>query len=363
MSVIDAFPVRLAAVLARLKRPLLASLAVLACLQPAAAAAAPCLRGINLAGAEFGDEGSEYGRDYIYPSEETISHFAELGFTSVRLPFKWERLQPALNAPFDETELGRLRETVETIRKHGMGVVLDPHNYARYHGEIVGTESVPDEAFAAFWADLAAIFANDQGVSYGLMNEPYDVAASRWLESANAAIAAIRAAGADNLVLVPGTAWTGAHSWRSDDYGGANATAMAGVKDPAGNFAYEVHQYLDSDFSGTKGTCERGADAIAALEDFTLWLRERGARGYLGEFGAPADPECVKGLSGMVKVLEDNRDVWTGWAYWAAGDWWPPEEELNIQPRDGKDRPQLEALMPALEDRSETALACPSLER
>lgn len=348
----------------RLRRGLLASLALLACLQPAAASAAACFRGVNLAGAEFGAQGDdEYGKDYIYPSPETIAHFAERGFTSIRLPFRWERLQPSLNSALDAEELERLKETVAEIRGQGMGAVLDLHNYARYREEIVGTKAVPDAALADLWTRLAKVFADDSGVSFGIMNEPHGVAASQWLKSANAAIAAIRKAGAKNLVLVPGTAWTGAHSWRSESYGGANASVMTGVEDPAKNFAYEVHQYLDGDFSGTKDSCERGADAVKALEDFTLWLRNNGARGYLGEFGAPAGAECEKSLTAMVKLLEENRDVWTGWAYWAAGDWWPQDEPLNIQPVEGRDRPQLEALLPVLKDRSRAALSCPALER
>lgn len=349
--------------LSRLRRPLLASLAVVVLLQPAAAGAASCFRGINLAGAEFGEGKDEYGKDYIYPSEETIAHFAGLGFTSVRLPFRWERLQPVLEGPFDAAEQARLKETVATVKKHGMGVVLDPHNYARYRDQLIGTAEVPDAVFAHFWGRLAKLFANDPAVTFALMNEPHDVAASQWLKSANAALSAIRKADAKNLVLVPGTAWTGAHSWRSEAYGGANGTVMTGVADPAKNFAYEVHQYLDGDFSGTKADCSRGADAVAALEDFTLWLRNHGARGYLGEFGAPAGAACIASLTAMVKVLEENRDVWTGFAYWAAGDWWPKDEELNIQPVDGKDRPQLEALTPFLKDRSKKALSCPALER
>ncbi|MFT4185246.1 MAG: glycoside hydrolase family 5 protein [Rhizobium sp.] len=347
----------------RLRRFLFASLAALAGLQPLIAEAAPCFRGINLAGAEFGEGRHDYGKDYIYPSGETIAHFAVLGFTSVRLPFLWERLQPALEHPFDAPEEKRLKAAVAAIKQSGMGVVLDPHNYARYGGKPVGSTAVPDKAFADFWGRLAKLFANDPDVTYALMNEPHDISAMQWLKSANAATAAIRKAGAKNLVLVPGTAWTGAHSWRSDAYGGANATVMTGFVDAGRNFAYEVHQYLDGDFSGTKGSCERGADAVAALEDFTLWLRNRGARGYLGEFGAPAGAACIAALKDMVGVIEANRDVWTGWAYWAAGDWWPKDEPLNIQPSDGRDKPQLQALLPVLKDRSKAALTCPSLER
>ena len=65
----------------------------------------------------------------------------------------------------------------------------------------------------------------------------------------------------------------------------------------------------------------------------------------------------------MTKVVEDNRDIWVGWAYWAAGDWWPADEALNIQPVKGVDKPQLSALTPALNDRSKRGLSCPALER
>ncbi|MCF3643370.1 glycoside hydrolase family 5 protein, partial [Rhizobium sp. TRM95111] len=172
----------------------------------------------------------------------------------------------------------------------------------------------------------------------------YDVPADQWLASANAAIAAIRAAGADNLVLVPGTSWTGAHSWEQQRDGGANGTVMRRVADPLGRHAYEVHQYFDADFSGKHETCARAADGVAALERFTDWLRETGARGFLGEFGGSAAPGCLEAIADARAVVEGNADVWTGWAYWAAGDWWPESEPLNVQPTGKGDRAQLAAL-------------------
>ena len=40
---------------------------------------------------------------------------------------------------------------------------------------------------------------------------------------------------------------------------------MARFQDPGQNFAFEVHQYVDDDFSGTKANCSRGNDAVDAL--------------------------------------------------------------------------------------------------
>ena len=48
-------------------------------------------------------------------------------------------------------------------------------------------------------------------------------------------------------ILVPGSYWDGAWTWTTTD----NAAVVgAGIQDPAHNFAFEVHQYLDSDGSG-----------------------------------------------------------------------------------------------------------------
>ncbi len=323
-------------------------------------ASAACMRGVNFAGAEFGDPPGVYGKDYIYPGDETIAYFAGKGFNGARLPFRWERLQPRLGRAFAMGERRRLVDTVKRLKAAGFTVVLDPHNYAYHAGRQIGSDEVPVEAFADFWRRLATEFANDPAVQFGLMNEPHDIPADQWLVAANAAIAAIRSTGADNLVYVPGTIWTGAHSWESDRPGGSNARVMLGVEDPAKNYAYEVHQYLDDDFSGTHDTCEGAESAVAALERFTAWLRENGKRGFLGEFGASAKTECLTALSRMTAVVDGAPDVWTGWTYWAAGDWWPPTEALNIQPTKDGDRLQLRALEYGGSIPAKTG-ACPAL--
>jgi endoglucanase len=320
------------------------AMAAMVCFAVPVTASAGCLRGVNLAGAEFGEGRGTYDKDYIYPSKETIAYFAGKGFNAVRLPFKWERLQPRLNRGFDKAERKRLADTIKALRAAGQTVILDPHNYAYYGDKQIGSAEVPDSAFADFWQRLAEDYKDDDGVQFGLMNEPHDVPTAQWLASANAAIAAIRETGAKNLVLVPGTLWTGAHSWEEERPDGANGTVMLGIEDPADNHAYEVHQYLDSDFSGKATTCERAEDAVNALERFTDWLKRNGKRGFLGEFGGSADQACLDGLVRMTALVGKEQDVWTGWTYWAGGDWWPATEPLNIQPTADGDRPQLAAL-------------------
>lgn len=331
--------------LARAGAGLLASVAIAA---QAVAAEPLCLRGVNLSGAEYGERDGTYGTDYIYPSEETLRYFARHGMNTIRLPFLWERLQPTTNEALDGAELDRLREAVGMIRKAGLVVILDPHNYAYYDKIRIGTPGLPATAFADFWARLAAEFSDDPGVLFGLMNEPYDIPAPDWLKAVNLSIAAIRTIGARNLVLVPGTIWTGAHSWESDLEGGSNASVMIGVKDPLNHYVFEFHQYMDGNFSGTHASCERADDATKAIANVSTWLRTHGKRGFLGEFGGSKQKACLAGLKSITRQMAADSDVWIGWTYWAAGDWWPSDEMMNIQPHSKAVPPQLRALAKSL---------------
>ncbi|WFU09156.1 glycoside hydrolase family 5 protein [Rhizobium sp. CB3090] len=347
------------------KRLLRQSLAVAVLLVSAAetdasfAASQLCYRGINLSGAEYGDRSGVPGTNYTYPSEDTVRYFANKGMNVVRLPFRWERLQPVLGQPLDGMELQRLKDAVDLIQKHGMAVVLDPHNFGYYDKDQLTQAPATDLAFGDFWARLAVEFDNQKGVFFGLMNEPHDIKAPDWLEAANTAIRSIRTVGARNLILVPGTNWTGAHSWAADVLGGgANGTVMLGVKDPLDFYAFEFHQYLDADSSGTHPVCDGTDSAKRGLSDVTDWLRKNGKRGFLGEFGIAASDGCLDGLKQVLDVMNTNSDVWLGWSYWAAGDWWPPEEPLNVQPHNGRDKPQMKVLTDGLSRKVSLAPSC-----
>ena len=305
----------------------------------------PMLTGLNLAGAEFGDVGGEYGKAYRYPADAEIDDLARRGFTVLRLPFRWERLQPTLSADFDKDERARLDAVVAHVRGKNLAVILDVHNYARWNDKLIGSEDVPASAFADLWRRLAEAFRGQDGVVFGLMNEPHDMHTETWADAAQAAIDAVRKTGACNRILVPGNAWTGAHNWRDGDYGTPNAQAMGRVRDPLGRMSFEFHQYLDADWSGRAATCRPVAEAVAALAVATTWLEETGATGFLGEIGAGGDPQCLDGLAAMLAHVNAHAHVWHGWTAWAAGSWWPKDYPLFVGERNGHDTPQMTTFM------------------
>ena len=201
--------------------------------QAASPAAAGCLRGLNLSGAEFGTVPGRPAFDYVYPSPEEIRHVASLGFSAIRLPFRWERIQPKPQGPLDPAELGRLDGAVAAARAAGLATILDLHNFGHFGADRLGTAELPAESLADVWERLARHEHEDPDLVFSLMNEPYDIAAPAWAEIANGAIAAIRRAGARNLILVPGTAYSGAHSWTETLPTGNNGRDMLAVRDPA----------------------------------------------------------------------------------------------------------------------------------
>jgi endoglucanase len=301
--------------------------------------------GVNLAGAEFGDHTlpGNYNQHYTYPTKAEVDYFTGKGMNIFRLPFRWERLQHSAYANLNSTELSRIKSFVDYASSKGAAIILDPHNYARYYGKIIGSEDLPVEAFADFWEKLAMQFKNNPSVIFGLMNEPHSMATELWLKGANAAIAAIRSTGAENLILVPGNGWSGAHSWTQNWYGTPNGTVMLNIVDSLDNYAYEVHQYLDSNSSGTSETCVSVNTGADRLKTFTAWLRTHKKRGFLGEFGVAANETCMEALDKMLKYMNDNNDVWLGWTWWAAGPWWG-EYKFTVEPKNGLDRPQMAIL-------------------
>lgn len=304
--------------------------------------------GVNLAGAEFGKVPGTYGTDYIYPAPEIIEYFSRLGFNLIRVPFRWERLQPTLGSPFASADLTRISSVVDYAANRGLRIVLDTHNYARRRvvedgwaaEHLIGSELVPAAAFTDYCRRLAGAFKGNPSVIFGLMNEPWGLAAEDWLGIANQAIGAMRGEGAKQLILVPGIAYTGAHSWIT-----AGNVVMGNAVDPEKNIAFEVHQYFDEDSSGTSSKAVGAQIGSERIEEFQRWARQSGVKAFLGEFAAGSDEVSLAALNDICGTLQANSDVWMGWAAWAGGSWWPADYIFNLEPsKSGQMRPQTKIL-------------------
>lgn len=351
---------------------------------PGATAAKPLI-GVNWAGAEFAPRnlpGVE-NRDFGWPTAESLDYWKSKGVVLIRLPFSWERLQPALNGEFDPAYAAALKRSVALVCERKMGVVLDLHNYGKYRGQVIGSETVPVGAFADVWRRLASEFKDDPAMrGYGLMNEP---ACKPWADKVQAAIDAIRTVDAKTAIFVANdyAGWSaspahirkygGEAGKRGDLAAWAEERLPIGdpklLRDPATNLVYEMHFYFDHDNSGTyKKTYEEeiarrdgpgvrvSADiGVDRVRPFAAWVQKHKVRGFVGEFGVPAnpgiDPRWLDALDNAVAFMHTNGLDCT---YWAAGTRWTPGREYVIEPQGwatdlpaaerARDRPQLELL-------------------
>ncbi len=297
--------------------------------------------GINLSGAEFGNIGGKYGFSYIYPSSNDLKFYVDRGVELVRLPVKWERLQPTANGELDQAELGRLKAFLDTATAQGVKVIVDVHNFGKYYGDKIGSSEVSNSQFADFWEKLAGEIGGIKSVyGYDLMNEPNNMGSlSVWPAAAQAAVDAIRTVDMETKIYVEGNSYAGAINWSKNN-------ALLDIKDPAGKIVYEAHIYFDRWSSGTYSESydAQGAKAdmgAKAIQDFVGWLAARGAEGFIGEFAVPDnDPRWLTVLDNFLGAMDDAGLDGT---YWGAGPWWG-NYPLALRNADGTESAQLDVL-------------------
>lgn len=310
-------------------------------------------RGINLSGAEAGNP---YQPAWL-PSIADAVYFVEQGMNTVRLPILWAYLTPTADSTTpSQPYADSIVATVGQLLDAGLDVILDNHSYMRFGvpagaGPVQGPTTV-----GACWALLARVFgklASRYDGSHGttnqlvleIMNEPNTMATAQVLDNTNAALAAIRAAGLRNLVLIDGNSWTGLHSWTQvtgdETDGKANAEVMTpgNIVDPASNYAIAVHQYADANFSGTSPICCDPASFAAGLEmdAFMAWVKANDVKVFLSEFGSGSGSDCVQDIDSLLTLVEANAyqpgsGGFIGWTAWVGGHGWSVSDFNDLTP-------------------------------
>jgi hypothetical protein len=229
-------------------------------------------RGVNVNGGEFGigqnlgtgSGGSfsnvnrgTFGSTYHYDGQATFNFLAGRGVEVVRLPFRWERIQPAPGGALDNAELTRLRDAIGRAGAAGIQVIPTVMNYGAYwlHNPSTGTgvrtpigsAAVTEAHFVDLWQRLALALADRPNIhAWGLMNEPVAMpgGAAAWERASQRAVEAVRSTGDRRRIAVPGYNWSTVSRFVETHPGGP------WVNDPARNVVYEAHHYFNSDSSG-----------------------------------------------------------------------------------------------------------------
>jgi hypothetical protein len=289
------------------------------------------------------------GTDYpVYP-DALLDWYQSKGMTSIRLMFTWEAVQSTLGGPVPApganyaTYWADLTGLITRLLARGLTVTLAPWQYNPASGDtdIVynGAAFTPAD-FAGFWGKFAAAVnaatGNDQRVAFDLMNEPHTHAESGnrpgdigisltdWFTSAQAAITAIRSAGATNTIFVPGMAYTAASSFVSN----GSAARWLTLADPLASLAVTVHCYSGLGTSSPTALSTACADVVS-------WARTNGVKVQVGEIAIDAGPNGRPTFGSTFATAQAqwndwrqfclaNDDVLVGWNWWgnSAAGWW-----------------------------------------
>ena len=252
--------------------------------------------GVCMSGLEDGDRvPGKPDVDYGIPKAWEYQYFASKHLTMIRLPFKWERIQPTLSGPLDPFMLSVLKGQLAIAAALNMTILLDCHNYARYGDYVINGTTGPltSDVFADLWLRIATEFNGMQGLhGYDLMNEPHDMPDLHvWPQAAQAAINAIRSVDKLTPIYVEGNQWSGAAQWQQNN-------PDFPLIDPQDKLVYSTHCYLDRDGSGTHFNWQEEVRHNVTvhigeqrLSNFLSWKQTHGVRGHLGEMGAGYDDD------------------------------------------------------------------------
>jgi len=218
----------------------------------------------------------------------------------------------AASPKFDPGYAAVVDNAVTWAETAGLDVILDLHwSDAGVLGSCTSTsttncqQKMADQNSLAFWIEVATRYQTDGRVMFELYNEPHDISWTTWRDGGmvdgfqavgmQQLYDAIRATGAQNLVLIGGVGW-------AYDLSGVATYRVTGY-----NIAYATHPYDTSGRSPSTWDHNWGyltkTDPVVATE-----------------FGSLNDSTCATGYSAEVIAYADaNAASWTAWAWFPGG--------------------------------------------
>lgn len=256
----------------------------------------------------------------IPPSDWTFSFATERGFNCFRIPYNISRIQPTNRGPITGSYSQTYKNKVNLALSLDSYVILDPHDYGGRGDDKIGSDNFTVEDFIDHLIKMVDFIGPHPNIILCLMNEPVGIPQKLWWSAAQSAVLALRAHGFYNDIQVPGTGYTGAHSWVSN----GNASYAMNLTDSLNNHSFDVHQYFNTDNSGFNGVCVTNSQT--RLNEVTTWATTNNKKLFLGEFAA-GDPAisgqefCGTVLPAALQILADNA-CWVGGTGWGFGDAW-----------------------------------------
>ncbi|OAA73343.1 glycoside hydrolase family GH5 [Cordyceps fumosorosea ARSEF 2679] len=235
-----------------------------------------------------------------------------------RLPVSWQFLTNAKGGSDLDPQGWESYDTLmQTCFDTGAYCMIDLHNFARFDKGIIGQGGPSDATFARLWANIAAKYKDNDRVVFGLMNEPHDLDTAKWADTCQAAVTAIRKAGAKTqAILLPGNNFSSA----ADFVANGSAELLSKITNPDGStdgLLLDLHKYLDINNSGQHSECT--TDNVEGFGTIATWLRANNRTAMVSETGASMEDSCMEKFCAQNRFINNNTDVFVGFVGWSAG--------------------------------------------
>jgi len=250
-----------------------------------------------------------------------LKRIADLGFTHVRLPIRWERDDRSLSsAPYTIRPefMQTIQSVVDEALKQKLHIILNMH----HHDALMANPAGQKARFLSQWEQIAGHFSDyPDSLLFEILNEPHDkLTPVLWNDYAKSALQVIRTTNPKRCVLIGTAEWGGV--------GGLKSLVLP--DDP--QLILTVHFYNPFHFTHQGASWSEGSDAWlgtqwrdtaferqAVVEDFKAALRlanEKNIPVHVGEFGAYSRADLdsrVKWTRFLARWFE-QQDF--SWAYW-----------------------------------------------
>jgi aryl-phospho-beta-D-glucosidase BglC (GH1 family) len=317
--------------------------------QTTAITPSPILKGINLSG--FSDR-----KEFYHPAtQDQMDFYKSKGMNFFRIPIWWDRLQPTPSAPFDSTVWGEVQENIRyALEDLDCTVMINNHCMGgRKVAGIkrkLGDPQLPYATIVDFWTRIAAEYKNESKVWFDLINEPHDLPINGHTTPTHAlvaiyneTIAAIRAEGAKNRIVLEGNDWNNAKYFNQNPWynpGTKPPTSGAafvlpsppeelppdiarglGIKDTEDHWCVSCHNYPDTPH-GDGGRAIHATILRKRFQNVMDWSAKTGIKVICGEWSAIVADENGKDPNGeavtkdYLEFFKDNPGKVLAWAWW-----------------------------------------------